>query len=160
MTRQTLLNRLALAAGVALAANVVLAFVAARHDAVALTLIVFCLVAVLGAVIDGSASLSPARWHVDQLAQEAPLRGEGMLAAHRRMLEDHWAAKQVTPDLQRRLLALAERRVAQAHGLTPGCDREELRDRLGPELQALAEQTPRRMTPAQVARIIDRIEEL
>jgi hypothetical protein len=49
--------------------------------------------------------------------------------------------------------------VRQVHGLGDA-DRDVVRARLGPELAALADPAPRRLSPDEVAAIIDRIEEL
>ncbi|HET8602587.1 MAG TPA: hypothetical protein VFM09_01545 [Marmoricola sp.] len=160
MTRRSVLRRLALGLAAAVAANVVLSLVSRRHDVVVISLAVLCLVALGGALVDGSTSLAPARWTTDRLVDEPLPRSEATLGRYQRLLEQHWTARRLDDGLQRRLLALAERRLLQSRGLTRDTDPEEVRRRLGPELGSLEARAPRRLTPAQIDRIIDRIEEL
>lgn len=160
MTRRSLLLRAVLALVVAVAVNGVLTLLSHRHDVVLVTLVVCCLVAVVAAVVDGAASLTPARWRTERLVDHPLPRPEATLRRYERLLEQHWAARRRDTDLQRRLLGLARRRLAQVDGPERTTDLGELRKRLGPGLAVLAEQAPRRLTPAQIDHIIDRIEEL
>lgn len=144
----------------AVVTNVLLGFLAGRHDVVLVTLAVVCVVACLGLVVDGAAELTAVDWSVEQLADARPQRPEATLSGHERLLERHWASREVDAGLQRRLLALAEHRLAQVHGLHRDTDAAAVRARLGPELVALEDRVPRRLSPSQIARLIDRIEEL
>lgn len=160
MTRRSWVVRGLVMVLLAVAVNVVLDLVSRRHDVVLVTLAVICVVAALGLVVDGTASATSVSWSVDRLADARPARREATLASYERLLERHWASRDPDTALQQRLLALAERRLAQAHGADHEVRSERLRAALGPDLDALTDPRPRRLTTAQVSRVIDRIEEL
>lgn len=161
MTRRAVLLRVGAAVAAAVAVNVALVAVSRRYDVVVVTLVVFCLFAVVTALGDGLEAFVPVRWRTPAAVRVKEPPTEPTLARYERLLERHRVSRQVDDELQRRLLGLAERRLALVDGMvhelrTP----EEVRRRLGPELAALMDHPPRRLTPAQITRIIDRIEEL
>lgn len=159
MTGPGWVARAVTAALAVVAANLALQLLARRHDVVLVSLAVVCVVALVWLVVDAASVLVPPEWSMAHLVDERPPPREGTLAAYERLLEAHWAGREPDTDLQRRLLAVAEHRVRQVHGLGDA-DRDVVRARLGPELGALADPAPRRLSPGQVAAIIDRIEEL
>ncbi len=160
MTRRGWLSRGLLVVVIAVAVNVVLELVARRHDTVLVTLAAVCLVAAIGLVVDGASTVTATDWSVERLADVRPARTEATLAAYERLLERHWASRDVDTSLQRRLLALAKHRLAQS-GAHPGGGSAERPDSpLGLDLAVLTDARPRRLRPAAISRVIDRIEEL
>lgn len=138
--------------------NVLLDLVSRRHDVVLVTLAVACVVAAASLVVEGTGATPSTSWSVERLADTRPARTEATLASYERLLERHWSSREPDTDLQQRLLSLAGRRLAQTHRTE---DREErLRAVLGPDLEVLVDPRPRRLSPARISRIIDRIEEL
>ena len=161
MTRRRWIVRALVVVALAVAVNVLLDLVSRRHDVVLVTLAVVCAVAAVGLVLDGTGSTAPVSWSVERLADTRPVRREATLASYERLLERHWASRDPDTELQQRLLSLAERRLAQARGMAAAEDRAEgLRAALGPDLDVLADPRPRRLSAAQISRMIDRIEEL
>jgi hypothetical protein len=142
----------------AVVVNVLLDRVSRRHDVVLVTLAVVCVVAALGVVVEGTGATPPVNWSVERLADTRPARTEATLASYERLLERQWTSREPDTALQERLLWLAGHRLAQTHRTE---EREErLRAVLGPGLDLLVDPRPRRLTPTQIGRIIDRIEEL
>lgn len=142
----------------AVVVNVLLDLISRRHDIVLVTLAVVCVVAAGSLVVRGTGATPSPSWSVEPLADARPARTEATLASYERLLERHWSSREPDTDLQQRLLSLAGHRLAQTHRTE---DREKrLRAVLGPDLEVLADPRPRRLSPARISRIIDRIEEL
>jgi hypothetical protein len=161
MSRRRWLVRGLLVVVLAVVANVLLSLLSRRHDVVLVSLAVACGVLALVLVVDATATSGRIDWSVERLADTRPVRTEATLGSYERLLERHWASREVDTALQRRLLALAQRRLAQSTGpdgpdVTPAA----LGDRLGPELAALTDPVPRRLDPTEIGRLVDRIEEL
>jgi signal transduction histidine kinase len=158
MTRRGLLARVTLAVVLAAAVNLTLELTTQRHDYVLVTLIVFAVTAVVELVASAVSVTAPITWRTARPTEAAAPTTEGTLARYQRLLERQRVSRDPDDSLQRQLLALAERRLQQRHGLTPDTDPDEVELRLGPILGDLL--VSPRLTPHQVNRIIDRIEEL
>lgn len=139
------------------ALETVLVLLRADPDAVRLGLLVATCVAVLGLLLD-ALSDGGVRWDVEVARPPVRERGDPRLAAYERLLEAHLAARSPDPALRDRLAALADRVLAQRHGV----DRADPRAAalLGPEVSTLLAGPPRRLTPAEIDRCLTRIEEL
>jgi len=137
--------------------EVVLVLAEAEPDAVRLALLVATCVAVLGLVID-ALSDGGVSWHVEVERPSVRERGDPRLAAHLRLLEAHEAARSPDPALRDRLGTLADRVLAQRHGLNRADPRA--MDLLGAELAGVLDGPPRRLTPSEIDHCLTRIEEL
>jgi len=160
MTRRGWIVRGLVVVVLAVAVNALLDLVSRRHDVVLVTLAVVCVVAAIGLVLDGTGSAAPVSWSVERLADSRPVRREATLASYERLLERHWASRDPDTALQQRLLSLVEHRLAQTGGMAAEDRTERLRAALGTDLDVLADPRPRRLSAAQISRVIDRIEEL
>jgi predicted PurR-regulated permease PerM len=158
MTRRGLLTRVAFALAAAVVVNLALVFSTRHHDYVIVTLIVFCLVALIEAVAGSMSAAPPVLWGTQQPASEVPVPNEASLARYQRLLERQRVSRKHDDGLQRQLLALAERSLEQKHGLSRETDPDDVLQRLEPIVGILM--PPRRLTPTEVNRIIDKIEEL
>lgn len=139
------------------ALETVLVLVRADPDAVRLALLVATCVAVLGLLLD-ALSDGGVRWDVEVERPSGREHRDPRLAGYLRLLEAHAAARSPDPVLRDRLATLADRVLAQRHGLgraDPGATAL-----LGPEVLAVLTGPPRRLTPAEIDRCLTRIEEL
>jgi hypothetical protein len=153
-------DRALLAAGLSVVVNVLLAVVADHHNAVVVTLMLVSVVAWGGLLLDALGSAEAAAWSAVLEPTGPPEREDPRLASYRRLLERHRFAREPDTVLQDRLLALADRRLAQVYGVRRSTDPERAHALMGADLAALDTPVPRRLTNDQIARLIDRIEEL
>ena len=158
MTRRGLLGRLAFAIAAAGVVNLALALTTLHHDYVVVTLIVFCLAALVEAIASSMGSVHPVMWRSEQTNEDPTPAAEATLLRYQRLLERQRTSREPDTGLQRQLLTLAERRLEQAHGLSREGFPDEVQRRLGSlEIELM---TTGRLSPSDVNRIIDRIEEL
>ncbi len=124
---------------------------------VPLALLVTVCAAVGWLVVDVLGDLGPS-WEVQASADSVGTGQDGRLSMYLRVLEGHLTSTAPDESLRDRLRQLADRRLMQRHGL----DRidPEGRERLGPELLAVVEGPPRRLSVTELDRHVHRIEEL
>ena len=114
-------------------------------------------VAVAWLVIDVLGDLGPG-WRV---RIDAPLTEPGhdhRLAAYLRVVEGHLTSSTSDPALRDRLGRLVDRRLARRYGLAR--HDPEAAARIGPDLLAVLDGPPRRLSAAEIDRHVRRIEEL
>jgi len=124
---------------------------------VPLALLVTVCTAVGWMVVDVLGDLGPS-WQVQAQADSVGTGQDARLATYLRVLEGHLTSTAPDDSLRDRLRQLADQRLLQRHGL----DRidPEGRARLGPELLAVLEGQPRRLSATELDRHVHRIEEL
>lgn len=122
-----------------------------------LLLLVVVGVAALGLMVDGLGRPGPG-WTVDMVRPATPPGQDRGLSLYLRGIEHHLTAEAPDPALRQRLARLAALRLEQRHGVTgPGPHRDEL---LGPDLLSVLDGPVRRLGKAELARCVQRIEEL
>jgi hypothetical protein len=122
-----------------------------------LALLVTVCLAAAWLVVDVIGDLGP-NWYVQSPPSTSWAGQDAHLATYLRVLEGHVTAETPHTNLRDRLAALADRRLAQRHGM--GRDEPAARELLGPELLAVLEGPPRRLRVAEIERLVRRIEEL
>jgi hypothetical protein len=129
----------------------------ADPDPVRLALLVASGVALLGLLhdaLDGGA----ASWDVEVDVPSLRERGDPRLRQYLGLIEAHLAARSPDPALRDRLRRLTTQVLAQRHAV----DRDDPRaaELTGPDLSALIDGPPRRLSPAEIDRCLTQIEEL
>lgn len=148
-----------LATGVALFAGLGVGSVAADFDPdpLRLGLVVALVVATWGLVLDSLADPGPS-WTVEAAHPARPPGQDARTARNLSLLESHVTAR--TPDgaLRDRLAALADLVLRQRHGV--GREDPAAAALLGPDLTAVLDAPPRRLSRPEIERCVQRIEEL
>jgi hypothetical protein len=143
---------------VAFAASwILLDLLGADPDPVRLAVLVGACIAVLGLMLDAFSDAGSS-WSVEV---ERPLLGETgdpRLAGYVAVLKAHESARAGDHGLQNRLASLADRVLAEKHGTSR--DDPGVADLLGPELAAVLNGPPRRLSRDEIDRCLTRIEEL
>lgn len=136
---------------------VVLSVLSFEPDLAGLLLMGAVVAASVWLVLDAIADLRPS-WSLAAPTATSSLELDSRLAACIRLVEDHRTA--ATPDgaLRDRLVALAEARLRERHGLA--IDTHEGRALLGTELMSVIETPARRLGAGEIDRLVRRIEEL
>jgi hypothetical protein len=114
-------------------------------------------IAVTWVVADVLGDLGPG-WRV---RLDTPLTEPGhdhRLSAYLRVVEGHLTSSTPDPGLRDRLARLVDRRLARRYGLRR--HDPEAEERIGPELLAVLDGPPRRLSAAEIDRHVRRIEEL
>lgn len=111
--------------------------------------------------LDTSASIAPARW---ALVSDEPIRPRGedtRLDLFHRVVSQHLDARDATDQLHRYLVQITDRRLVTRHGVSWVADRDRAATLLDPELaDFLAARRTQRLSPAQIDRLLSRIEAL
>jgi hypothetical protein len=126
-------------------------------DHLRLALVVAVVVAAAGLVVD-AAHVESVRWHVVPERGDAQGSADPRTAAYLRVLESHMTSRDPGPALRDRIGDLADQVLELRHGLDrtdPGAWAL-----LGPELQRVLTEPPRRLDPDEVERCVRRIEDL
>ena len=142
-----------------LAAGLHVLFVVLEFEphALPLALLVAVSVAAVGLVVDGLGT-GDQSWTVQMARPASPPGQDPRFSLYLRTLESHLTAEAPEPALRDRLGELAERRLAQRHGVRR--DDPRAAGLLGPDLTAVLDGPPRRLTRAEIDRCVRRIEEL
>jgi hypothetical protein len=149
-----------LATGVALFAGLGAGSVAADFDPdpLRLGLVVALVVATWGLVLDSLADTGPS-WTVEAAAHPArPPGQDARTARNLSLLENHVTARTADGALRDRLAALADLVLRQRHGV--GREDPAAAALLGPDLTAVLDAPPRRLSRPEIERCVRRIEEL
>ena len=125
--------------------------------ALPLALLILVSVAAIGLVVDGL-GLHGETWSVETVRWAAPPGQDPRFSLYLRTLESHLTAQTPEPTLRDRFAELAERRLAQRHGVRR--DDPRAAELLGPDLTAVLDGPPRRLSRAEIDRCVRRIEEL
>jgi hypothetical protein len=144
---------------VALVAGLYLAFELFDYEPrpLPLALLVTVCLAVGWLVVDVLGDLGPG-WEVPAPSASSYDGQDARLATYLRVLEGHVGSAGPDDHLRDRLAVLADRRLAQRHGLRR--DEPAARELLGPDLLAVLDGPPRRLKVAEIDRHLRRIEEL
>jgi hypothetical protein len=128
-----------------------------QADELRLALVVALVVCASALLVD-AAPVEPATW-VQHVEPEGGLgRLDPRTAAYLRILESHLSARDADVGLRGRLRDLADQTLRVRHDVTVDDPRAE--ELLGAELQAVLTEPPRRLDPDEIARCVQRIEEL
>jgi hypothetical protein len=122
-----------------------------------LALLVTVCLAVAWLVADVLGDLGP-NWDVQGTTAWSYEGQDARIATYLRVLEGHVTSGTPDGNLRDRLAVLADRRLAQHHGLRRGD--QAARELLGPDLLDVLEGPPRRLRVAEIDRHVRRIEEL
>ncbi|WP_426244909.1 hypothetical protein [Nocardioides sp. LHG3406-4] len=125
--------------------------------AVPLLLLVLLGLLVWWLVID-ALDAPPAEWNVASTSPFQPPGQDVVLSGYLRLLESHAASREPDQALRRRLLALGHARLEARLGVPP--DDTTSADALGPEWAAMCRDPHRRLSVAEIDRMLTRIEEL
>lgn len=111
--------------------------------------------------LDG-ASPRAADWALSGTERLRPLGEDPRLAMLNRVVAQHLDAREVSDQLHRHLTELADHRLVAHHGVSRLADPERADRLMGPTLAEYARSSAahRRLTPAQISQLIDRIEDL
>jgi hypothetical protein len=148
-----------LATGVALFAGLAAGSVAADFDPdpLRLGLVVALVVATWGLVLDSLADTGPS-WTVEAAHPARPPGQDARTARNLSLLENHVTARAPDGALRDRLAALADLVLRQRHGV--GREDPAAAALLGPDLTAVLDAPPRRLSRPEIERCVRRIEEL
>jgi hypothetical protein len=126
-----------------------------------LALLVAVAAVTLWLFLDGSAPRA-ANWALTDTERLRPLGEDPRLAMLNRVVSQHLDAREVSDQLHRHLTELADHRLVAHHGVSRLADPERADRLMGPALAEYARSgaTQRRLTAAQIAVLIDRIEAL
>ena len=127
-----------------------------RPDHLRLSLVVAVVVAVVGLMLD-AALMGSADWEVSSRTTIQPPGQDSGLSLYVRMMESHLSSRVPDPVLQSRLRRLVDDRLRR-RGLRP--QDPEARSLVGPDLAAALEGPPRKLSKAELAVFVHRIEEL
>ena len=125
--------------------------------ALPLALLVAVSVAAVGLVVDGLGT-GDQSWTVEITRPATPPGQDPQFSRYLRTIESHLTAQTPEPALRDRLGELAARRLEQRHGVRRDDPRADVL--LGPDLTAVLDGPPRRLTRAEIDRCVRRIEEL
>ena len=157
MTRQGIWWRLGGAA--LLTAGLYGTFAVLEFEPHALPLAVLVVVAVVavGLFLDGL-GIEDQNWVVETQRWVVPPGQDPRFSLYLRTIESHLTAQTPEPTLRDRLAELAARRLEQRHGVRRGDPRAA--ELLGPDLTAVLDGPPRRLSRTEIDRCVRRIEEL
>jgi hypothetical protein len=128
-----------------------------QADELRLALVVALVVCASALLVDAS-PVEPATW-AQHVEHEGGLgRLDPRTATYLRILEGHLSARDADVGLQGRLRELADQTMRVRHDL--GVDDPRAEELLGPELRGVLTGPPRKLDADQVARCVQRIEEL
>jgi hypothetical protein len=125
--------------------------------ALPLALLVLLSVVAVGLVVDGL-GVDDQSWAVDMARWATPPGQDPRFSLYLRTIESHLTAQSPEPALRDRLAELAGRRLEQRHGVRR--DDPRAAELLGPDLTAVLDGPPRRLSRAEIDRCVRRIEEL
>ncbi len=156
MSRRGLWWRLGGASLVTVVLYVVFARLEFEPHAFALALIVVVSVIAAGLFVDGL-GVETSTWTVEVERWATPPGRDPRFSVYLRTIESHLSAQAPDANLRDRLGELAGRRL-ERHGVRRGDSRAA--ELLGPELTAVMDGPPRRLSRAEIDRCVRRIEEL
>ena len=122
-----------------------------------LALVVVVVVVAIGLLVDGLA-IDDHSWSVEMDRWATPPGQDPRFSLYLRTIESHLTAQTPEPALRDRLADLASRRLEQRHGVRR--DDPRAAELLGPDLTAVLDGPPRRLSRAEIDRCVRRIEEL
>jgi len=126
-------------------------------DHLRLVMVVAVVVAAGGLVLD-AAQVESIRWHVSRDRRDEQGSADPRTASYLRILESHLTSRQPGPALRDRLGELADQMLLLRHDLAR--NDAEASALLGPELQQVLTEPPRRLDVDEIDRCVRRIEEL
>lgn len=121
-------------------------------------LLLLVLAALVWRLVHEALDAPPADWGTPVPPSTRPVGQDAVLAANLRLLESHTASRAPDPALGRRLLSLGGARLEARLGVP--ADGATSDARLGPEWAALRRDPGRRLSVAEIDRVLTRIEEL
>ncbi len=157
MSRRGLLWRLGGAVVLTAVLYVVFSLMEFEPHALPLTLLVVVVVVAIGLFVDGL-GVDEQSWAVEMQGWATPPGQDPRFSLYLRTIESHLTAQTPEPALRDRFADLASRRLAQRHGVHLGDPRAA--ELLGPDLTAVLDGPPRRLSHAEIDRCVRRIEEL
>lgn len=137
--------------------ELLLTLIDAGPEPLRLALLVATCVAVLGLILDALSHPGPS-WQVDVEEPASAARPDPRLGRYVSLLEAHLSARSNDTALRDRLRSLAVGVVSQRYDVAR--DDPSVPARLGPELVSVLEGPPRRLDPAEIERVLARIEQL
>lgn len=149
--------RVALAAVLFVVLSIVFVRVEFEPDIVRLGLLVALVVALVGLVLDSLPEVAPL-WHVHVVRATTPPGQDRRTSLNLRILEGHLTGRTPGTALRDRLGVLADQVLRVRHDL--GRDDPGAAELLGPELDRVLTEPPRRLSRAEIERCVRRIEEL